>query len=420
VAALWLVIVTVLVNLVLAARLRAQADSVLRTRAEAVAATIEIAPDGTVREREPANDAALDTGIWIFAGRKPVEYPTANDALQRRAADLADSGERFTQTDPPRPVRFYALPVRTHGRQAATVVAALELYPYQRIGEIAAAASAALGLLLVGAMYLVTRVSVSRALQPVEVMTEQAAQWSASDTERRFGSAGRPQELERLALHLDELLGRLSAVLRYEQQLTAELSHELRTPLARIIGEAELAARPGRDPDELRTALAAITAGAEQMQHVIETLVTTARAGFGDAGRCDAAAVAREAAANLAGRQVGITVDAPEPVPVGVSAGVLQRILAPLLDNALRHAAHEVCVTVRAEQDRVLVTVRDDGAGVAPDLADRLFEPGASGRPEGAGLGLALSRRLTRAAGGDVTHRAGAAGVCFDVSVPPA
>jgi signal transduction histidine kinase len=419
VAAMWLVIVTVLVNLVLAARLRAQADSVLRTRAEAVAATLEVAPDGSVREHEPPNDAALDAGIWVFAGGLALEHPTANSELQRQAVRLAGRRERFVQVNAPLPVRFYVLPVRAHGRQAATVVAALELSPYQRIGELAAGASAVLAGLLLAAMYVVTRVSVTRALRPVAVMTEQAAQWSASDTDRRFGPAGRPRELERLALHLDELLGHLSAVLRHEQQLTAELSHELRTPLARILGEAELAAKPGREPGEVRAALTAIAAGAGQMQRVIDTLVTTAQAGLGDAGRCDAAAVTRGLAADLRGEPVLVSVDAPAAVAAGTSATVLTRILAPLLANALRHARREVRLTVRPERERVLVTVSDDGPGVDLDLAAQLFEPGVTGSPDGTGLGLALSRRLARAAGGEVTHRAGQGGACFEVALPP-
>jgi signal transduction histidine kinase len=419
VAGLWLALLTVLFNLVLAAQLRAQADGILRTRAEAVASTIEVRPDGTVRQRDPADDAALDAGIWVFAGSRVLEFPPADPRLQVAAARLAGTGERFSQIGDPLAARFYALPVRSGGRQAATVVAALELSPYQGIGRLAAIGSAVLGVLLLAAMYAVTRMSVARALQPVAVMTEQAARWSASDTGRRFGAAGRPRELERLAVRLDELLGRQSAVLRHEQQLTAELSHELRTPLSRITGEAELAARPGRAPEDLRAALQAIAGSAAQMEQVIATLVTTAQAGFGDSGRCDAAALARDLAGAAAGGRARVTADAAGPVPAGVSASVLGRILSPLLDNALRHARHEVVIAVRAAPERVVVAVTDDGPGVAPAMAGRLFEPGASGVPGGSGLGLALARRLAQAADGDVTSRPAARGACFEVTVPP-
>jgi signal transduction histidine kinase len=416
VATLWLAVLTALFNLVLAAQLRAQADGVLRTRAEAVASTVEVRPDRSVRLRDPADDAALDAGIWVFAGGAALESPPGERSLQAAAARLAGTGERFTESGT---VRFYALPVRSGGREAATVIAAVELTPYQRTGELAAAASVSLGVLLLAAMYGVTRLSVNRALHPVAVMTEQAAQWSASDTGRRFGPAGRPAELEALALHLDELLGRLSAVLRHEQQLTAELSHELRTPLSRITGEAELAAKPGRSPGELRTALAAIAESSAQMQRVIETLVTTAQTGLGDAGRCDATAVAHDLAGGLAGGRARVSVEAPGPVPAGVSATVLGRILAPLLDNAVRHTRRGVVLAVRADREHVVVAVTDDGPGVSAAVAGRLFEPGASGTEGGSGLGLALSRRLARSAGGDVTNRPRPDGARFEVTVPP-
>ena len=71
-------------------------------------------------------------------------------------------------------------------------------------------------------------------------MTKQAARWSTDDVDHRFGDHRPPAELDELAATLDGLLDRLSAVLRNERQLSAEISHELRTPLARASAEIQL------------------------------------------------------------------------------------------------------------------------------------------------------------------------------------
>ena len=95
---------------------------------------------------------------------------------------------------------------------------------------------------------------------------------------------------------------------------------------------------------------------------------------------------------------------AGDAVTAGVDGEVVERILAPLLENARRYARSRVRLTAATAGGRVLVTVADDGPGVPEEALERVFEPGARGRrARCAGLGLALSRRLARAAGGDVS-----------------
>ena len=81
----------------------------------------------------------------------------------------------------------------------------------------------------------------SSSLKPVTRMTRQAANWSDSELDRRFGYGEPYDELTELAATLDGRLDRLAASLRREKRFSAELSHELRTPLARVIAEADLA-----------------------------------------------------------------------------------------------------------------------------------------------------------------------------------
>jgi len=269
------------------------------------------------------------------------------------------------------------------------------------------------------------------ALRPVGRMTEQAALWSERDLDRRFNLGPPHDELTRLGATLDGLLDRLGASLRHERRFSAELSHELRTPLARIIAEAELALLRERKSPEYREALGDVLRNARQMTRIIDALFAAARhEAAGVSGTADALAVATNVATTcepLALQSgVVITVAPPSgPVRLGVDQDLAERILHPVVENACRYAAAAVWISLARMDGRILFTVRDDGSGVGHDEHATIFEPGArgsAGRTEGngAGLGLALARRLARSASGDVETRAGVQGGAFVVDLPAA
>ena len=276
---------------------------------------------------------------------------------------------------------------------------------------------------LLVAIALGARWAIGGALRPVARMTEAAADWSEHDLDQRF-AAGEPRdELTRLAATFDRLLDRLAASLRREQRFSGELSHELRTPLANLLAETELALRRERSGPEYREALAAMHRSAEQMSGILETLIAAARAETGLArGTSDGARAARRAAEAAGGpKDVPVDVIAPrEPLRVGADGEVVERMLVPLVDNARRHARSRVTIDVGRDGRTAAFTVVDDGPGVAEVDCERIFEPGvsANGSPGAAGLGLALARRLARAAGGDVRCLPGDGGGRFELRVP--
>jgi signal transduction histidine kinase len=111
------------------------------------------------------------------------------------------------------------------------------------------------------------------------------------------------------------------------------------------------------------------------------------------------------------------------PLAIGVDADVVERIVAPLLDNAARHAASRVELAAEGHGASIELSVTDDGPGLPAGSEDAVFGPGTRLDPgdghAGAGLGLALSRRLARAVGGDVRAEPRArGGARFVVSLP--
>jgi signal transduction histidine kinase len=413
--AVWVGALTAAFNVLLVSQLHAQSGSLLRQQAAAAAATVVVGPTGVVRVNDPKDDEILDADLWIYDGHKAVERPRASSRLQKRADSLAGVGERFVQSGS---TRFYALPVNTGDKQVATIVSAVSLEPYRNVARIALFGSIGFALLLLAGMYAATRVVVGRALAPVQQMSAQAARWSEIDATQRFGVAERPAELATLALNLDGVLDRLAALLRHEQQVTEELSHELRTPLSLITAETDLLGARRRTTAETDAAVARISEGASRMQGILETLLSAARSRSQDTtARSELRLVVDTAVAHLTTTaQVTVTAE-PAGVAAGVDPDIVERILAPLLDNASRYAVSSIGVAIGVDGTSAVVRIADDGPGVDPALGDAVFEPGrrdAKTSPYGSGLGLALARRLARAAGGELLLANGA----FELRLP--
>lgn len=428
VVALWVVVLALGANFLLAASLSRQADAVLRARAEATAATVQVSPAGTVTVLEIRDDRVLDVGTWIFDGAGGVvERPPGSSAqLDDAAARLAATDGATVDLGGPEPVRLLSLPVVDGDAPVAVVVTSASLSPYRQVERLALLGSIGVAVLLVLIVHVVLRANVGRALRPVQQMTAQAGRWSAEDVDRRFGTAPRPAELADLAGTLDQVLDRLSAVLRHEQRFSEELSHELRTPLSRIRAEIDLLTSRPRSAPERGRAHTVIDESAEAMRDILDTLMSTARSGQPVAvGRTELDPVLQRMAADATVRTgVEVWVSVEPDVSVGVEAAVLVRMLSPVLDNAVRYAHSQVWIEAERVDGQVGVMVRDDGPGVDPDVAQYVFEPGYRGDPgdghDGAGLGLALARRLVLATGGQLESIPASDGGRFLLCLPSA
>ncbi|MGA6153781.1 sensor histidine kinase [Stenotrophomonas sp. NPDC087984] len=432
-AALLITALTVVFNTVVERHLRHQADDELRARATAVAATVDTRGP-RVRVLETANDQLLDTNVWIYAGKRLLEKPPAASAgspLTRTADRIAARGAPDCATvhaEGQRSLRLCARPV-PGGDAPATVVTALDLTPYQSSADTLLLGSLILDAAMLVCAYVLTRLAVGRALRPVRTMTDQATQWGAVASGERFSTGRGPAELARLGTSLDALLDRIRAVLRHEQQLTGELSHELRTPLARIIAELDWWRSRPRSAAETRATHEAIDEAARSMRTICDTLLRDARENAADAstapGMADVVSVLRHMTQRLAppARVKAVVAADDTRLEAGVTPAFLERVVSPLLANAVRYARSTVTMTGRRTPGGVAIDITDDGPGVPEAFVGELFQPGRRADPgdghHGAGLGLPLARRLARSAGGEVSYDAGhAPGARFTVTLP--
>jgi len=411
-------------NAFLGQRLSSSATALARAQADAELSSVRVR-GGRLFAREGPDEGAVSSLAWVFAGDRVLEAPRVRLRLDQAARSLAGGPERSLDVD--ESDRLYAIPIVQGDARYGTVVAAVALDPYGETARTALFGSLALAVLVLGAVTLICRWMLGRALLPVSRMTESAETWSERDLDQRFELGEPYDELTQLASTLDGLLERIAASLRHEQRFTAELSHELRTPLARVKGETELMLRRERTTEEYRKALEAIDRNVDEMTRTVDTLVAAARHEAGltqttsDLREAVSAAIKTSAAATDG---MAIQLALPrEPIRVSVESHLLTRIVQPLFDNACLYGRSTVDVEVARKGSTAYVTVFDDGPGVDDDEGDRIFEPGERGsagsaQGRGAGLGLSLARRLARGAGGDVTVTPSAAGGQFSVRLP--
>ncbi len=209
---------------------------------------------------------------------------------------------------------------------------------------------------------------------------------------------------------------------RLKSAFVANMSHEVRTPLNGIIGFAQLlhAGRIASGSPEYQQSLANILSSARHLLHLINDLLDLAQV---EAGRmkftpgpiapaeliAEVQGVLRSVAAE---RRIRIEVDiAPEVGPLTGDSARLKQVLYNYLSNALKFAREDSCVTVRMRphgEECFRLEVQDRGEGIRAADIQQLFtefrqlDSGFSKRHEGTGLGLALTRRIVEAQGGQV------------------
>ena len=393
----------------------ADSTRLARDRAEAVAGTVR-PRGGTVTVLESGANS-LDRDVWVFDSSGRLVEGRMNPVTANAVRALAAGSGSGTTTLGER-VRLVARPVTQDGTRVAVVVAGVDLRPYEDGENRGLWLSLVLGLLTVLAAGVAAREAARHTLSQVGHMVRSAHDWEEHDLDRRFAMGAPVDEISELGQTLDHMLDRIAAALHAERRLSDEVAHELRTPLAVIRAEAELALATA-DPGQ-QESLRSIVEAAERLDGVVSAMLDAARSRHDQEATADAVWVLQ----TLPDRErPGVVVSRPpagHPLWVAAPPELLRSAVAPLVDNALRHARSTVELSAERRGGRVLVRVLDDGAGVPEAEAAAVFAPGHQG-PDGgsAGLGLAVVRRLVESVGGTVQAVPGVGGR-FEVDLPAA
>jgi two-component system OmpR family sensor kinase len=300
----------------------------------------------------------------------------------------------------------------------------------------------AVSLVVVLLLFLLARVVVGVGLKPLVAVEDTAEAIAAGDLSRRVPDGPPGTEVGRLSTSLNAMLGQIESSFsareageRRLRRFVADAGHELRTPLTSIRGYAELY-RQGAiaEPAAQARAMSRIESEAERMGHLVDDLLLLARL---DQQRplervpVDLSTIARDAVADARvrdpGRSIAIDVPSADVVVTG-DPDRLRQVLDNLLGNALVHTPPATSVSLSLGQPaggHVELAVRDEGPGLTPEQAARVFErfyraDSARSRSNGgSGLGLSIVEAVVTAHAGTVRCASEpGAGTTFTLTLP--
>jgi two-component system OmpR family sensor kinase len=245
-------------------------------------------------------------------------------------------------------------------------------------------------------------------LQPVAEVTAVADAIARGDRSRRVSEGVAGTEAAHLARAFNVMLDEQHATEERLRRFVADASHELRTPVAAIGGFADLWRQGAIDETQLADVMRRIGQESKRMRTLVEDLLLLARL---DEGRpferqlVDLAVLAADAALDASATHPSrsITVEAPEPVVVEGDEARLRQVVANLVTNALTHAAAPALVTITVERkgDAAVLSVIDNGPGMAEEDAvhafDRFWQADVARAGAGTGLGLAIVHSVIEA-----------------------
>jgi two-component system OmpR family sensor kinase len=256
--------------------------------------------------------------------------------------------------------------------------------------------------------YLMSR----RLVVPLQRFADSAAQLGRDPTADLPPLTG-PAEVGRAANAFNLMGLRLRRYVDDRTGMISAITHDLRTPLSRIRFKMERAAPALR---------ASLTRDVEQMEAMISSVLSFMRDGLGDSPRqfADIRSIV-ECVVDEAGDRAELA--AGPPVNGHVDLLGLQRVFENLVSNAIKYGGR-ARVQMRTEREELIVEVADDGPGVPPEELENVFRPfyrtlqaRNSGAP-GVGLGLAVSRSILRAHGGDLTLVSTDHGLVISARIP--
>jgi two-component system, OmpR family, heavy metal sensor histidine kinase CusS len=258
----------------------------------------------------------------------------------------------------------------------------------------------------------------SSAVRPVSEITAQATRIEAGTLNQRILAHAETEEYEGLVAVLNRMLERLERGFAAQRRLTADVGHELRTPLTAMRGAIEVALRAPRSQSEYERVLRGELEEIDRLTEMSDDLllITRADAGVVSASRSviDLSPLVGDILDDLQRRfeERGLTVERALPASghASVDPGLVRRVIAHLIDNAIRYTPEGGTIRVALDalgEGGARLAVENTGPGIAATDLPHLFEPfyrtdlaRTRSQDGGTGLGLALVASIARLHGG--------------------
>jgi signal transduction histidine kinase len=258
-----------------------------------------------------------------------------------------------------------------------------------------------------------------RALRPVRSITEAARRASELRLGQRLALTGPDDEFKQLADTFDVMLERLDAAFTSQKRFVANAAHELRTPLTAMRTAIEVTlSKPTRTPEQLEAMADRVKRSVERAEATVDALLTLATSDTGPTTARETIdlATATEDALDASGAEIDqrhIKVDATlDPAPARGDRVLVERMIANLVDNAVRHNNQDGWIGLRTtkQEDAAVFEIANTGPTVPADQIPTLFEPFARANERlnhvnGVGLGLSIASAIARAHDATISAR---------------
>ena len=271
------------------------------------------------------------------------------------------------------------------------------------------------------ALALLTSATIAR---PINRLMRRAERIKSGDT-ALMQPMDRPGtlEMELLSKSFSDMSISLHERSEYIRDFANHVSHEFKTPLASIQGAAELLDEHFKtmSDKERKRFLANIISDTGRLRQLVTRLLELARADNINAagGQCRLDQALAELAAKYSDESIAVSVDSP-PASTAISQENLEMLLSNLIDNARQHKASQVEITAQPDNDRVVISVCDNGEGISKANMGKIFTPFFTTRRDmgGTGLGLGIVKSIVEAHGGTIRAKHAESGAHFKLTLP--
>ena len=384
--------------------------------------------DGLVKWLEELPGAAADL-IYVVDERgrdlldrrlpAPIE-----GALRRHGRDRSDGPRRPRDSRNFRPARPFTQLVGPSG-EVYTVIA---LPPQNKVARwitergqfvlviIALLVSAAVSFLLARAIS-----------QPIHRFRESTVAIADGNLDTRVaaGIEKRGDVIGALAQDFNRMAGSLELTWKRQAELTSNVSHEFRSPLARLKVALELARRKTGELPELDR----IDSEAEKLDELVGQLLSYSKLGANKHEQLSTVNlvdliedVISDVRYEYSGQPLTLDWQQESATTIEGYPDALRSAVENVVRNAAMHGGADVTISLHEENAAAVISVKDQGGGVADEALQHLFEPfyrvQAKDEPQGTGLGLAIAARAVAMHGGEIAARNFEAGLCIDIRLP--
>lgn len=398
---------------------------------------------------ETARDIALEAGQGLlpdlstapFEGDSFIQVVNEGGIVTEASSNV--TGKRPVAWSPPQQLAIRAIRSPVAGLRGEFRVAALSagtsdgpivVYVGRGLNNVnhemfVAAVMLGVGLpLLVALVGTTTWFLIGRALKPVEAIRQEVADITGSDLHRRVPQPLTRDEIARLASTMNAMLDRLEAATDRQRRFVDDASHELRSPLAVLRAELEIALEHA-DTADWPTVATRMLGDVARQERLVHDLLFLARAEHAVSQAPDTlvdldAVVFDEVERVRIRSPIVIDITGVSAAPVRGRVEDLARVVANLLDNAVRHAARRVQITLGEAEGFAELVIHDDGPGIPLHLREQIFQrfaridEGRSRDRGGTGLGLAIASEIVEAHGGSITVADASVGARLVVQLP--